>query len=274
MKRIFTIILTSLVSLTCLAQAQVTIVSRKEKLADFPTKTMKVVLPGEDYVSMALREALRNAWSVSAYEFCGPAEFNALKEKDGYYFMVPYKNEGKKYDGITYLTVVKSGAKELGDMMELATMPLAPGDEPLGREGAYMPAILDVMQRHIERSLVEGSKNISSMVEKAPKAITMDLVIDECDLGSGISEKLRAKKLQGVVKSSAEAAAIFQDAAARTEVGYTISPTEPGTGAVCYKMLFDARTHSLYYFEKHKISESNGRGFLKKDISKLTAGRK
>lgn len=274
MKRFLTIILTSLVSLTCLAQAQVTIVSKKERIADFPTKTMKVVLPGEDYVSMALREALRNVWSVSAFEFCGPQEFNALKEKDGYYFMVTYRNEGKKYDGITYLTVVKSGAKELGDMMELATMPLAPADEPLGREAAYMPAILDVMQRHIEKSLVDGFKSISSMVEKAPKASTMDLVIDEADLGSGISDKLRAKKLQGLVKSSEEAAAIFQDATARTAVGYTISPTEPEEGAVCYRMLFDARTHSLYYFEKHKVSESNGRGLLKKDIAKFTAGRK
>lgn len=273
MKRFLTIILTSLVSLTCLAQAQVTIVSKKERLADFPTKTMKVVLPGEDYISMALREALRNVWSVSAFEFCGPEEFNALKEKDGYYFMVPFKHEGKKYDGITYLTVVRSGAKQLEDMTELATMPLAPGDEPLGREGAYMPAILDIMQRYIEKSLVDGFKSISSMIEKAPKGGTMDLVIDEADLGSGISDKLREKKLNGVVKSSAEAAEIFQDAT-RTASGFTISPTEPGDGAVCYRMLLDARTHALYYFEKHKITESNGRGFLKKDVSKLTAGRK
>lgn len=274
MKRILTIILTSLVSLTCLAQAQVTIVSKKEKIADFPTKTMKVVLPDNGYVSQALREALRNAWSLSAFEFCGPEDFERLKEKESFYFMVPYKNEGKKYDGITYLTVVKGGAKQLSDMTELATMPLAPADKPLGREGAYMPAILDVMQRYIEKSLVDGFKSMGSMVEKAPKASTMDLVIDESDLGSGINEKTRQKKLQGVVKSTADAAAILQDATPKTEVGYTISPTEPGDGAVCYKLLFDARTHSLYYFEKHKISESNGRGFLKKDISKLTAGRK
>lgn len=274
MKRFSSIILALLVSLTCMAQAKVTIVSKKEKLADFPTRTMKVVLSEGDFASTALREAMRNVWSISAFEFCSQDEFEKLKEKDSYYFMVPYRNEGKKYDGITYLTVVKGGARDLSGMTELATMPICAADAPDGREDAFMPAILDVMQRYIEISLIDGFKSISSMVEKAPKGGTMDLVIDEADLGDGISEKLRQKKLAGCVKPSDEAAEIFRDGTPNTLSAYTIAPAEPGEGALCYRMLFDARSHSLYYFEKHKISSGSGKGLLKEDISTFTAGRK
>lgn len=274
MKRISTIILALLIPLACMAQAKVTIVSKKEKLADFPVKTMKVVLQDDDFASSALREAMRDAWSVSAFEFCDQAEFDRLKGNGGYYFMVPLRYEGKKSDGITYLTVVKGDAKELDSMTELVTMPICAADGPDGREEAFMPAILDVMQRYIEISLVDGFKSISSMVEKAPKGGTMDLVIDEKDLGDGVPEKVRQKKLAGLVRPSHEVSEIFMSGAPDTAVAYTIAPVNPGEGAVCYRMLFDARSHALYHFAKHKIAPGSGKGLLKEDISTFTAGRK
>lgn len=274
MKRFSSIILTLLISLSCMAQAKVTIVSKKEKLSDFPVRTMKVVLQEDDFASAALREAMRNAWYISAFEFCTKEEFDKLKEKGGYYFMVPFRYEGKKSDGITYLTVVKGDAKELGSMTELVTMPICAADGPDGREEAFMPAILDVMQRYIDISLVDGFKSISSMVEKAPKGGTMDLVIDENDLGDGVPEKVRQKKLAGLVKPSGEVSGIFMSGAADTAVAYTIAPVNPGEGAVCYRMLFNARSHAMYYFAKHKIAPGSGKGLLKEDISTFTAGRK
>lgn len=272
MKKFSSIILTLLVSITCMAQAKVTIVSKREKLSDFPTRTMKVVLPGDDYASLALREAMRNVWSISPFEFCGQEEFERLKESDAHYFMVPFRNEGKKYDGITYLTVVKGGAKEISGMTELVTMPLCPADGPDGRENAFIPAILDVMQHYIDISLLDGFKSISSMVEKAPKTGT--LVIDSKDLGDGISDKLREKKLAGLVRESGEVEEIFTSGAANTQVAFAIAPANPEEGAVCYRMLFDARSHAMYHFAKHKITPGSGKGLLKEDISTFTAGRK
>ena len=256
------------------AMAQVNIVSKKERLSDFPTKTLKIVLPGEDYISMSLREAVKNSWSISAYEFCGADEYNRLKENQNYYFMLITKFEGKNYDGISYLSVVKGGPKSESKNNELVSMPLCPADEPMGREGAYMPAILDVMQNYLERSLSSGFKNITTMVEKAPKAGTMDIVLDENDIPAGLSDKVRQKKLAGVVRDMEGAAEAIRYGSYDTMVGYTISPASPQAGSVCYRMVFDARNHAMYYFQKHKISGSNGRGFLKKDIMKFTKGRK
>ncbi len=271
MKRIVAIILISMVSLSCLAQAKLTILTKKERVSDFPTKTMKVVLPEDAFVGEVLRESVKNVWSISSYEFCDGEEFGRLRENEEYYFMILYKGEGKDYDGISYLTVVKGGAKSLEEMDELVTMPLCPADEPTGREGVFMPAILDVMQRYIENSLIDGFKSLGTMVEKFPEAGNIDLVFDETDLSEGISGKMREQKLSGAIRTSEEIAELFLNGTAGTAVGYTISPAVTDENSVCYKMLFDARSHSLYYFKKHKISPSKGKGFLKGDISKFIA---
>ena len=59
------------------------------KLSDFATRTMKVVLSGNHFIDPVLREALNNTWSLSPFEFCSMDEFNALKNNEEYYFMLP-----------------------------------------------------------------------------------------------------------------------------------------------------------------------------------------
>ena len=56
MKRIFTFLLGLVLCLSAMAQAQIT--TKKEKLSDFDSKTMKVVLTGSPFLDESLREAL------------------------------------------------------------------------------------------------------------------------------------------------------------------------------------------------------------------------
>lgn len=273
MKRFLAILLSVTFSLCALAQAQVTILSKKDKLGDIPTKTMKVVLLGEDYVSLSLRDAVKNSWSLSPYEFCTVGDFNELMNDDSYYFMIIIQHQDKKDEGIWYLSIVKGGSEELNDMREVITLPLCPSDGTTGREAAYMPAIVDIMQAYIEKALTDGFKGIGSVLKSLSEASRLNLVIDETDLSEQIDGKLRTTRLPGLVRSEEEAANMMLYGADNTAVGYTIAPFEPKEGALCYKLLFDARTHDLYYYQKHKLSPKNGRGFLKKDIMKLTAGR-
>ena len=50
-------------------------------------------------------------------------------------------------------------------------------------------------------------------------------------------------------------------------------PARPEKGAFCYKMIFDARTNSLYYFSRHKITKGTGGGFLRSDLRWITSHR-
>ena len=140
MKRILTILAGLAVSVSLMAQAQ--IITKKEKLSDFTLKTLKVALPGNEILDAALRDAVKISWQITPYEFCTLEEDEKLKKSKDYYFMVPVKSVYKKtkLPGIMMLTVVKGATGEkLDDMLEVATIPVCPAENPTGREAAFLP---------------------------------------------------------------------------------------------------------------------------------------
>ena len=66
MRRLITIIATLAISASAFGQAQIT--TRKEKLSDFTSRTMKVVLSGNHFIDLVLRDALNNTWSISPFD--------------------------------------------------------------------------------------------------------------------------------------------------------------------------------------------------------------
>ena len=64
-----------------LSYGQAKITTRKIRLSDFPTKTTKVVLAGNEILNTALREEVSRRWMASPYEFCTLEEYEANKEK-------------------------------------------------------------------------------------------------------------------------------------------------------------------------------------------------
>ena len=66
-----------------------------------------------------------------------------------------------------------------------------------------------------------------------------------------------------------EADGIMEEALEDCLVSYVVAPTEPMAGSFCYKMLIDNRTHKLYYYRRHRISNTLAPGFLKEDILRI-----
>lgn len=260
MKRIISILISSLIAIGCFAQAQVTIVSKKDKVADFPAKTLKVVLPGDNFIGMSLREAVKNSWTLSPYEFCDNEEFGGLMGNDSYYFMVVIRSSAKSDTGISFLTIVKGGEKKMEDMLELVTLPLCPSDLAGGRADIFMSAILDVAQSYIEKSLTDGFKKLKLMVGRMPGSYK--LVMGEDDISSHLDEKNR----DAVLRSEEEIVSIMDEGAAGYAVGYAIYPTIPHQGGSCWKMVFDSRSHELYYLRKSKIGSNLDCGFTRRDL--------
>ena len=54
-----------------------------------------------------------------------------------------------------------------------------------------------------------------------------------------------------------------------TVISYTIAPEQPSSTARCYKMLLDAGDHTLYYFDRHRISGKTGPGFTLSEVQKI-----
>ena len=140
------------------AQAQIT--TKKVKIEDFSEKVTKIVLSGNIFFDSDIKEAVRENWSISPYEFCSVDDFNRLKTSPDYYFLIKVKGQFRreKEPGIEFLSLVKGGPgaeKGIDGMLELITFPYAAADSPSGRETVFLPLVLDVIQQHVLSSIVE-----------------------------------------------------------------------------------------------------------------------
>ena len=98
-----------LIPVSMFSQAQIT--TKKMKLEDFPEKVTKVVLSGNMFIDGAIEDAVKNRWAVSPYEFCSFQEFESLKGKEDYYFLMVVTGQFRKESGpgIEFLSLLKGG---------------------------------------------------------------------------------------------------------------------------------------------------------------------
>ena len=277
------LILITAVMLPILASGQAQITTKKAKIADFPNKVTKVVLPGNAFYDGAFQEVISSRWRVSPFEFCSLNEFDKLKGSDQYYFMMltqgQFKNENEP--GLQFITLIKGGAdaaKGIDSMLEVVTVPFAAADFPSGRELIYLPALIDIIQNYTMSSIEKDFSNLgglSAYATNLTKANKMEIVFAEDDLSDEITEADKAAMAEKNISitDSEEVDALADGKGSNTLVSYTVAPEEPVAGSFCYKMLIDTNTHELYYFRKHKISKKLSKGFLSEDIKRITAFR-
>ena len=111
MKRTLTIIILALVAMTIIPAdlfGQAQIYTRKEKLKDITTKTVKVVMTGDEILDEALKQSVTSTWTMSPFEFCTQEEFNKIKSDSKFYFLIVVKGQQRKESepGIDLLTMV------------------------------------------------------------------------------------------------------------------------------------------------------------------------
>lgn len=258
-------------SIAMSGQAQIT--TKKMKLEDFPEKITKIVLPGNIFLDVALQEEIQQRWHISPFEFCSLEEFEALKTRTDYYFLLVVKSQFRKEaePGIQFLSLVKGGpdaTKGIDKMLEVVSVPFCPVESPSGRELNFLPAFIDIIQSHVLASMkkdLNAYAGLSNYSLNMASAKNMDIVISEDDIDKGIIVPDKIK-----VVSEEEADEYIVNNTPATLVSYVVAPSEPGPGAYCYKMLIDSGTNALYYFRKHRITSKYGPGFLAEDIMRIT----
>ena len=272
MKKI--IIILSCLCLSLIASAQAQITTKKEKLSDFTMKTTKIVLTGNEFLDQAIRDAARNSWTISPYEVCSAEEFNNLMKDPKYYFLVVVQLDGKDpFSGISYLSLMKGtqGAKKVSDLLEVVNFPVCAASSPSGREAVFLPAILDIIQSYVENSIVRGFKSLKA-TRKMSSARGMGMYFIEDDLATNLDPSFRAKVFSSNMEVVDEQKQddIALDGTRNSILSYTIASAGDAKGAVCYRLLIDARTHELYYYKKAKVGAA-GPGFTKGELSKFAS---
>lgn len=280
MKKFLILALSIMIPVTMSAQAQIN--TKKVKIEDFTEKTTKVVLTGNIFFDQSLKDEVQNRWRISPFEFCTLKEFEELKTDDSYYFLMTVKGRFKKESrpGLTMLSVMKGGAaaeKGISKMLDVVTVPVMATDDPSGREFVFLPALLDIIQEHILRSMetdVAGYSGLSSFNMNMNEADRKDIIIAADDLAPGMSEEeLESFEADGIYVTDTDIAdEMMMEHTPNAVVSFTVYPSDRGRGSFCYKMLIDAQTHKLYYFRRHKLSKRAGAGFLPEDLYRI-AGR-
>lgn len=282
MKRILALTLAVLLPILASAQAQIN--TKKVKISDFTEKITKVVLTESPFYANALKKEISSRWRVSPYEFCTIEEFETLKTNPDYYFLITTKAQFKKENapGLQCISLVKGGPKAvkgIEEMLEIVTIPLASAKHPSGREITFLPAILDIIQNFALDSMdsdLSAYAGISNYTLNVSGANDKCIVFSEDDLGETVTDALKGRfEEKNIVVVSEESADELMDSnAPNTLVSFVVAPSEPVAGSYCYKMLFDATTHRLYYYRRHKISKNNGVGFLAEDVKRILNARR
>ena len=259
------------------AQAQIT--TKKVKIEDFSEKVTKIVLSGNMFYDSTLKEAVREHWTISPYEFCSLSDFQKMNTDADYYFLIKVKGQFRKESepGIEFLSLLKGGpeaSKGLDNMLELITFPYAAVESPSGRETVFLPLELDIIQQHVLSSIATDFVAYSSLIAYSNNIDEIkgkQLVMAEEDLSDEVTPVLRERYLGApvIVADTDSADEYVSGNAANTVVSYIVCPENPQPGSFCYKMLIDVGTGDLYYFRKHRITRKVGPGFLVEDVKRI-----
>lgn len=282
MKRLIVIVLAFMMPLMAQGQAQIN--TKKVKIGDFTEKITKVVLTGKGFMDGALKDEVTVRWRISPYEFCTMEEFESLKTNDDYYFLMTTSGQFKKDSGptIQFLTLVKGGSgaeKGINGMLEIVSMPIASAQFPSGRELMFLPAFLDIIQKHTLEAMEKDANAYGGLANSAARLSSKGdrrIVFSEEDICGEISEELAASlDSKGImIVGEDEADEFFGNESEDTIVSYVVAPYDGQPGSFCYKMLIDSQSHTLYYFKRHRIGKNSGKGFLPEDLKRICASVK
>lgn len=281
MKKTLIILVSALMPIIAGAQAQIN--TKKVKIADFPEKVTKVVLSGNEFFDLALQEDVAARWRVSPYEFCTLEEFENIKTDESYYFLITTKTQFRNEDapGFLFMSLVKGGKgaeKGIGEMLEVASMPIASAEDPSGREFAFLQAFLDIIQTHAIKSIesdVVGYAGLYHYTENIRNCAGKRIVFAEGDISSQIDKYVRDNHFDKDIHilSEENAEKFIANVVPNMVVSIVIVPAGAPNGSYCYKMLIDSETHELLYYRRHRISRKDGPGFLAEDIKKISSFR-
>lgn len=280
MKRVILTVALILCGLIMMAQGRVS--TRKYILNDFQDKITKVVLPGSDVLDGSLRQEVVTNWTLSPFEFCSTSEFERLKKSSDYYFLLAgsVQFKGEEQPSLVFLTLVKGGP-EAGEgttgMHEVISIPLCPAGISTGRELVYLGAMVEAIQTFTQAAMASektaylGTGWFNGTYSREGRMMSIWMSGDDIDGSVKDPTKYLDEDFRIVTEDEADGQ--YLSGSFNTLSSYVVAPVNPAPGSWCYKMLFEANSHRLFYITRHKISDTRGAGFLDGDLRKIARAR-
>jgi hypothetical protein len=279
MKLVFTVL--SLLTFTIVLNGQAPFPS-KDEIKQF-TESKTCVVMEEDQMSTFntyIKEAVKEFWKITPYEFIEVKDFNIRRLKPEYSFIVlTQTNYEKDKSGALYnylnLLQGKKGSK-LGEMPEICAVPLSFAGEDDLEYGYKLGAILSFMQKHAamisEDPSLTGRKYLKYYNRNIPEVAKRTILVKQEDLTPGIStiEKIKAlypNKIE--IVSEEQIMKAITDKTPYTLILHKVGPSGEENAGYCFKMLIGTDDSNMYYYHQHLIDKSNPNGLLPADLKRL-----
>ncbi len=255
----------------------------KDEIKQFSASRTCVVLEDDPFsvYNQYMKEAVKNFWKMTSYEFIEVKEFNVRRLDPKYSFIVLTQTnfEKDKANGLFNFINLLQGKKTLkiGEMPEICAIPLSFAGEEDIDYGYKLGAILSFMQKHAEMILADpsltGRKYLKYYNKFIPDISGKTILVKQEDLAPEISSLEKIKAIyKGTIEivSEEDIVRAIEDRAPATVILHKVGPVgEDQDSGYCFKMLIGTDDANMYYYNQHSINKTNPNGLLAADLKRL-----
>jgi hypothetical protein len=252
----------------------------KDEIKQFMASKTCVVLEADPFYNSYIKEAVKNFWNITPYEFIEIKEFNIRRLDPAYSFIVLTEtNFDRDKSGAVFNFInLLQGKKvdKLVDVPEICAVPLSFLGVDDYEYGYKLGVILSFMQKHAkmisEDPSLTGRRYLRYYNKNIPEVIKKTILVKKEDLSPDIStiESIKAIYPHDIRIVSEDD---IRDAIARkapnTLILHKVGPVGNWKTGYCFKMLIGADDADMYYYNYHLIDAKSPNGFLESDLKRL-----
>ena len=261
-------------------------VPSKEKIARFKKSKTFIVLEDNPYsgYNFKIKDAVKNAWDVTAYEFISESEYDKKRMDVSNSFITLDKvwfTKDKLKAQYNFLCLSIGGNyKNIKDMPQLCTVPVSYAEVDEDNYIYKLSALLQIIEDHI--SFIENTPGINKVNVKqrinmrAADIKNKELYLVKDELAKDINTEAKFKKIypykfKFVSREDLEKA--IDDKKPNVVFLHKVGPEGTERKARCYKTIIGTEHSKMYYFDYHMISSKKPDGLLSKDVKKIANAR-
>jgi sulfite reductase alpha subunit-like flavoprotein len=280
MKRLFIVLIVVLFSVLAPGQAPF---PSKDEIKQFSVSKTCVVLEDDLFSSFNayIKDAMKEYWKVTQFEFISVKDFNVMRLKPAYSFIVLTQTNYEKDKSRSVFNFINllqgKEVDKLGEMPEICAVPLSFAGEDDIEYGYKLGAILSFMQKHAQLIMEDpsktGRKYLKFYNENVPEVMKKTILVKQEDLSPEINtiDKIKAiysNKIE--IVSEEDIVKAIENKTPNTVILHKVGPVgEKQNEGYCFKMLIGTDDANMYYYNLHTINKDNPNGFLSSDLKRL-----
>jgi len=244
------------------------------------SKTCVVLEDGNTVYNAYIRQAMKDYWTVTPYEFIKLSDFALRRSDPSFSFIMltetNYQND-KSNSVYNFINLLQGkDVDELGKMPEICAVPLSFAGEDDMEYGYKLGAILSFMQKHAlmiaEDPSLTGRKYLKYYNRNVPEIINKTILVKQEDLSPAIGsiDKIKAIYRHNIkIVPEEEIVKAIREKTPNTLILHKVGPVGERISGYCFKMLIGTDDSDMYYYNQHIIDKANPNGLLPADLKRL-----